>query len=174
MTRRTGADHEASYARLEHRAAAPLRPDSPMCPAPRMDFLGGLDSRHVSFQQQQQQPQPQPRTYHHPPQKEGVAALSKASPGSPTAVSTAGKLQSLALMMRCKLRGAAVGNNAWMAEEGKNQQSRLWLLGRGRLDHGSSGNLEPVGGFLDGLHLTKIIDSQVQLRGPGRPAGLAH
>ena len=118
MTRRTGADHEASYARLEHRAAAPPRPDSPKCPAPRMDFLGAW--ARLS-QQQHQQLEQQPRTNHHPPQEKGVTALLKASPGSPTAVPTAGKLQSLASLMRCTLRGAAVGNHAWMAEEGKNQ-----------------------------------------------------
>ena len=64
-----------------------------------------------------------------------------------------------------------MGNHAWMAEEGKNQT--LAPGTRASLITGSTGNLEPVGGFLDGLHLTKIIDSQVQLRGPGRPAGLA-
>jgi hypothetical protein len=48
MTRRTGADHEASYARLEHRAAAPPRPDSPS--AQRRGWISwGLGLGHVSL-----------------------------------------------------------------------------------------------------------------------------
>jgi len=54
---------------------------------------------------------------------------------------------------------------------GQESDSGSWDAGV--LITGGTGNLEPVGGFLDGLRLTKIIDSQVQLRGPARPAGLA-
>lgn len=153
MTRRPSADHEASYARLEHRAAAPLVPT--LRSVQRHGWISWdlelwarlLINNNHNINNNANNNLEQTTS---PPQEQGLTALSTGSPGSPMALPTTRKLQSLALVMRCKLRGAAVRNDAWMAEEGKNQtDSGSWDAGV--FGHGSSWNLEPVGGFLDGL-----------------------
>jgi hypothetical protein len=67
-----------------------------------------------------------------PPTRDSTTATSCCSALCPLAASsaamlTAGKLQSLAPVMLCELRGAAVGNNAWNGRGA--QYSEVWLLG---------------------------------------------
>jgi hypothetical protein len=140
MTRRTGADHEASYARLEHRAAAPPRPDSPS--AQRRGWISwGLGLGHVSLNNNNNNTNVnnnlEQTTTHHPPPTTGercyraVEGLSRLSYGR----ADRREIAELGIADAVHVTRRGCGKPC-VDGRGGQESDRLWLLGRGRLDHG--------------------------------------